>query len=96
MFKYGDNMVPLTYPVLMKYLKRLLKTIGLDEPGSGCHSLRRAGAAFLHHCGVPLEDIRQTGDWASLTALVYLAKPLSSRIDLDRLVVDSIRGHLQN
>ena len=64
--------------------------LNLDVPGSGCHSLRRAGAAFLHHCGVPLEDIRQTGDWASLTALIYLAKPLSSRIDLDRLVSDSI------
>ena len=78
--------------MLLKYLKRLLKCVNLDVHGAGCHSLRRAGAAFLHHSGVPLEDIRQTGDWASLTALIYLAKPLSSRIDLDRMVVDSMLG----
>ena len=52
--------------------------------------LRRAGAAFLHRSGVPLEDIRQAGDWVSLTALIYLAKPLSSRINLDMMVVDAI------
>jgi hypothetical protein len=86
----GGSSVPLTYPVLITYLKRLLRTINMDVPGAGVHSLRRAGAAFLHHSGVPLEDIRQTGDWASLTALIYLAKPLSSRIDLDRLVVNTI------
>ena len=68
--------MPLTYPVLNKYLKRLLSAIDMDVKGAGCHSLRRSGAAFLHHCGVPLEDIRQTGDWASLTALIYLAKHL--------------------
>ena len=88
----GGKSVPLTYPVLMQYLKRLLKVINMDIPGAGVHSLRRAGAAFLHHAGVPLEDIRQAGDWVSLTALIYLAKPLSSRIDLDRLVVDAIRS----
>ena len=90
MLKQGAKQVPLTYPVLMKYLKRLLKAVNMDLPGSGVHSLRRAGAAFLHQCGVPLEDIRQAGDWVSLTALIYLAKPLSSRIDLDRMVVDAL------
>ena len=93
MLRKGTAVVPLTYPVLMKYLKRLLKCVQLDLPGSGVHSLRRAGAAYLHHCGVPLEDIRQTGDWASLTALIYLAKPLSSRIDLDRLVSEAISAN---
>ena len=93
MLKYAGRYVPLTYPVLLKYLKKLLKCVHLDVLGAGCHSLRRAGAAFLHHSGVPLEDIRQTGDWASLTALIYLAKPLSSRIDLDRMVVDVMLGN---
>ena len=90
LLRRGDLTVPLTYSILLKYLKRLLAAVGLDVPGAGPHSLRRAGAAFLHHCGVPLEDIRQTGDWASLTALIYLAKPLSSRINLDKMVSDAL------
>ena len=34
-------LTPLTYPVLLKYLKRLLCVVGMDLPGSGVHSLRR-------------------------------------------------------
>ena len=58
----------------------------MDTNRAGVHSLRRAGAAFLHQSGIPLEDIRQTGDWASLVALMYLAKPMSVRIALDMVV----------
>ena len=84
LLKRGDISVPLTYGVLLKELKRLIRGVGVDPHRAGVHSLRRAGAAFMHQVGIPLEDIRQTGDWASLAALLYLAKPISARIALDR------------
>ena len=49
LLKCSGKTVPLTYPVLLKYLKRLLRCVNLDVLGAGCHSLRRVGAAFLHH-----------------------------------------------
>ena len=82
--------VPLQYPRLLTFLKGLLRSIGMDCERAGVHSLRRSGAAFMHACGVPLEDIRYTGDWASLSALIYLAKPISSRILTDCAVSRAI------
>lgn len=82
----GGKLVQLSYPVLLKFVKRLIKSIGVNPDRAGVHSLRRAGAVFLHQSGIPLEDIRQVGDWASLTALIYLAKPMSARIGLDLVV----------
>lgn len=82
----GGKLVPLSYPVLLKFVKKLIKSVGMNPDRAGVHSLRRAGAVFLHQSGIPLEDIRQVGDWASLTALIYLAKPMSARIELDNIV----------
>ena len=84
LLRRGGLSVPLTYGVLLKELKRLIGVVGVDPHRAGVHSLRRAGAAFMHQVGIPLEDIRQTGDWASLAALLYLAKPMSARIALDK------------
>ena len=74
---------PLKYHQLLAFLKNLIKAIGLDANRAGVHSLRRSGAAFMHLCGVPLEDIRYTGDWSSLSALIYLAKPVQTRVMID-------------
>ena len=86
----GGSRTPLTYPALLKFTKKLIKSAGVNPERAGIHSLRRAGAVFLHESGVPLEDIRQVGDWASLTALIYLAKPMSARIDLDLTVSEAL------
>ena len=86
LLRRGSRTTPLTYGILLKFLKRLLRIAGIDTNRAGVHSLRRAGAAFLHQCGIPLEDIRQTGDWSSLAALLYLAKPMNARIALDTVV----------
>lgn len=86
----GSHQVPLTYPPLLKFLKGLIEGIGMNPERAGVHSMRRAGAAFFHQSGIPLEDIRQVGDWASLTALIYLAKPMSARIAMDRKITDAL------
>ena len=78
--------VNMSYSRLLDYVKLLLRKSGLESEGVGLHSLRRAGSSFMHSIGLSLEDIRQAGDWASMAALVYLAKPISSRIDMDHRV----------
>ena len=82
----GPSWVPLTYSVLLKFLKALLKKAGIVSENTGLHSLRRAGALFMFDIGLSLEDIRQAGDWASMAALLYLAKPLSLKVRSDSVV----------
>ena len=81
---------PLTYPKLLSYLKFLLRSIGSDCIGAGMHSMRRAGASYMYSIGLSLDDIRQAGDWKSLAALIYLTKPLSGRVDTDKVVSASL------
>ena len=50
------------------------------------HSLRRAGAAYMHGLGLSLEDIRGAGDWSSMAALIYLTKTMDNRIKIDQRV----------
>ena len=82
----GDRVVPLTYAKLLGFLKRLMRSSGLDPERAGMHSLRRAGALYMYGLGLTIEDIRQAGDWNSMAALLYLTKPYASRIDTDRIV----------
>ena len=83
---------PLSYQKLMMFFKCLLKKSGKDTNRVGIHSLRRAGAAYMHSVGHTLEDIRQAGDWSSLAALIYLAKPISHRIESDSRVAELLRS----
>ena len=82
--------IPLTYAKLLIYLKGLLRKSAIDPTRVGMHSLRRAGASFMHSIGLPLEDIRQAGDWTSLAALIYLTKPLQGRVDSDQRVAAAL------
>ena len=40
----------------------------------------------MYDIGLSLEDIRQAGDWASMAALLYLAKPFSLKVRSDLVV----------
>ena len=91
MRRRGPVLSPVTYGDLLKYLKLLLEKSGRDPDHVGLHSLRRAGASYMHSIGLFLEDIRQAGDWKSLTALIYLATPLLGRIDVDHRVATSLQ-----
>ena len=86
MIRKEAKLVPLTYSALLRYLKSLLKKSGLETENVGLHSLRRAGALFMFDIGLSLEDIRQAGDWASMAALLYLAKPFSLKVKSDLVV----------
>ena len=82
----GVRIVPLTYSVLLAFLKKLMRKARIDKDRAGMHSMRRAGALYMYNLGLTIEDIRQAGDWASMAALLYLTKPYQSRIDTDLIV----------
>ena len=93
MLRRGTKLCPLTYGVLLKFLKSLLLKAGIAAGNTGMHSLRRAGALFMSEIGLSLEDIRQAGDWASMAALLYLAKPLSLKVKSDAVVSRALRAY---
>ena len=48
------------------------------------HSMRRGGASMLAENGVGLLDIKNLGDWRSMSVLLYLSRTDESKVDLDR------------
>jgi len=69
-----------TYDTLTRDLKQVLSMAGLDSAKYSAHSLRRGGASFAHQIGVDLPLIQAQGDWASLSVLCYLSRPLDQRL----------------
>lgn len=80
----GSCLVPLTYYELLKFIKHCVSLIGLMPSDAGLHSLRRSGATFLHQIGVPLEDIRNLGDWKSLAVLLYISSPFERKLHIEQ------------
>lgn len=58
----------------------------------GMHSLRRGAATLMALAGFPLEDIKQRGDWRSMSVLKYLAYPMPQKISIDRKVGEFINN----
>lgn len=74
---------PLLYADLLGFLKQVVPIVGLQPSDVGLHSMRRAGAAFLHSIGISLVDVMNAGDWKSLAALSYLISPLSRKVEIE-------------
>ena len=83
MKKSPKGVSPVLYADLLHFLKNCVSLIGLNPADVGLHSMRRSGAAFLHHIGTPLEDIRCIGDWRSLAVLSYLITPPHRMRDIE-------------
>ena len=79
-------MVPMTYGVFQQGLKAIARAARVSVENLSSHSLRRGGATYLAALGVPLEEIKKRGDWASWTVLLYLSDPLEVRREKDILV----------
>ena len=85
----GRDTKPLCYGTALDKLKSWGKLVAPDKD-IGFHSLRRGAATHMSMLGIWLEDIRSAGDWASLAVLIYLTTPLSHKIDIDRIVANSL------
>lgn len=84
-----NKLAPLTHNSLTTILKSTLSSLGYPAKEYSCHSLRRGGATFAHSCGVDIPLIQAQGDWASLSVLFYLTRPLSLRIRAARTMASN-------
>lgn len=83
---------PLLYSDLLGFLKDIVQLIGLSPSDVGLHSMRRAGAAYLHSIGISLIDIMSAGDWKSLAALAYLISPLSRKVEIEKVSCSTLQS----
>ena len=72
---YGDVGCPatmVTTRVLAKQLRRLICRLRLPPSQYTLHSLRQGGATYCHSLGIPVEQIKSHGTWASDTVWTYI------------------------
>ena len=84
----GGRWVRGSYGWYSKKLSKLCVRLGLDMLSS--HSMRRGGASLLAENGISLVDIKNLGDWKSMSVLFYLTRTLDSKVRLERGVVKDI------
>lgn len=84
----GKGMKAFTYRSYSNRLKLALNQAGIKGKFT-CHSLRRGCASYLSRLGLPLHDIKNYGDWRSLSVLFYLSGDLTTRLHKDSLVARS-------
>ena len=77
-----------TYTWLSSKLSLLWQRVGLEKITS--HSLRHGGASPMSNVQTSLIDIRNLGDWRSLSVLLYLTRSLESKIEFDREICEKL------
>ena len=85
------NLVPVSYQVLQKFIKKCVAKLGLDPGMFSSHSLRRAGATWAFRSQVPGELIKTHGDWSSQAYLRYLEFSLTERCEVAQKMSAEIR-----
>ena len=61
-----------TTHMIRSMFKRATRMAHMDDVGYTPHSLRRGGATFSYHAGVPLHSIKRHGTWRSQAVENYL------------------------
>lgn len=84
-FEEGEQEV-VKYSVALNLLKRWGAASGVGQ-NLGMHSLWRGAATVMALAGMPLEDIKNRGDWQSVAVLKYLAYPVSQKIQIEKKLV---------
>lgn len=70
---------PMSYNSFQKYLKQIVTKAGITKRISS-HSFRKGGATFLSSIGVPIQKIKERGNWSSDAVFKYLCEPLHVKI----------------
>ena len=69
----GKGLTPLTPCMFVKKVQDCLCKAGIEPSQFTAHSFRRGGASWAYNIGIPLETIRQLGDWKSNACLAYIS-----------------------
>jgi integrase len=78
-----------THTAFVTRLKRGLAQCGIDPKHISCHSLRRGGATLSFAAGVPADQIKVRGDWASDAYQRYIVLDLESKRGVSRTLCES-------
>lgn len=89
----GTKLEVINYTTALKLLKTWCLQAKVNKD-IGMHSLRRGAATLMALAGFPLEDIKQRGDWKSMSVLQYLAYPMHQKINIDRKIGDFINNYV--
>ena len=84
-------LVPVTYQVLQKFIKKCVAKLGLEPGLFSSHSLRRAWASWALRSQVPGELIQTHGDWSNQAYLRYLEFSLTERCEVAQKMSAEIR-----
>lgn len=68
----SKNSPPLTIDTFLSIIRTSLQSLGLDSKNFSGHSFRRGGATWAYQCGLPVDTIRQIGDWKSNAYTKYI------------------------
>ena len=78
-YKLRDSLHILDYKTFTCMLSSIISASGIDSSLFSGHSLRRGGATYAFHCGVPPAYIKLQGDWRSDCWERYVHIPLDLR-----------------
>ena len=87
----SNQLTCITAKFLNDGIKHLASLLSLDPQDFYGHSLRRGGATFAFHCGIPAELIKPQEDWRSDTYMLYLSLPLAERLVLTHIIAEHIQ-----
>lgn len=73
------NHEPLSYSSFQSGLKKLVSLAGIKQKISS-HSFRKGGATFLSSIRVPIEKIKERGNWTSDAIFKYVCEPLHVKV----------------
>jgi integrase len=85
------KVVPITYNVFLKELRKDISRTGRDPKGFSTHSFRRGAASFAYEAGVDAETVRIMGDWRSDCFREYLQISLHKKEFAARKMAQQIR-----
>ena len=71
----------LSYNQFTRIFRKWLDQAGYPAQKYSSHSLRRGGATWAAHCGLPPPVIKLLGDWRSQTFLKYVDMSLQDKYD---------------
>lgn len=87
----GDKWRPLTQGQFASALKHTLRACGYDSTELTPHSFRHGGMSYCFQIGLPLDLIKEHGDWHSNAYQRYLHVPDSQRWQLATAVSKSLQ-----
>ena len=86
---------PLTVDKFLVIIRRAITASGRISERYAGHSFRRGGASWAHHSGVPIDTIRQIGDWKSNAYTKYIYETPDSLSNHMSRVGSNIQANVQ-